>query len=59
MLEIPTVSAAQDSLTLKTASVSQKVDDALALTQDSEEQLMTRRRNIQEKLYLVFTQPIL
>lgn len=59
MLEIPTVSAAQDSLTLKTASVNQKVDDALALTQDSEEQLMTRRRNILEKLYLVFTQPIL
>ncbi|HAG71642.1 MAG TPA: hypothetical protein DCL66_05515 [Gammaproteobacteria bacterium] len=59
MLEIPTVSAAQDSLTLKTASVSQKVDDALALTQDSEELLMTRRRNILEKLYLVFTQPIL
>lgn len=59
MLEIPTVSAAQDSLTLKTASVNQKVDDALALTQDSEELLMTRRRNILEKLYLVFTQPIL
>ena len=59
MLEIPAVSAAQDSLTLKTASVNQKVDDALALTQDSEELLMTRRRNILEKLYLVFTQPIL
>jgi hypothetical protein len=56
MLEIPPVSAAQDSLALKTAAVNQKIDEALALTQDSEELLTTRRRNILEKLYLAFTQ---
>lgn len=58
MLEIPPVNAIQDSTALKTDAVNQRVDEALALTQGSEELLTTRRRNILENLYLAYTPAI-
>lgn len=55
MLDIPPVNAAQDSTALKTAAVNKRIDDALELTQSSNELLTTRRRIVLENLYLTST----
>lgn len=52
VLDIPPVTAPEDTTALKTSAVNQRIDAALELTQESEELLTTKRRTVLETLYL-------
>lgn len=52
VLDVPPVTAPEDTTALKTSAVNQRIDAALELTQESEELLTTKRRTVLETLYL-------